>query len=294
MPLHIALPSDYDFTHLQHFYGRDPEPTGEIAQAGSIRKNILHQGQPLQLTLTMERGHLCVQQEGSNPMSREQLDTLARHLAGLQQNTTDFYQTHHKHPQLGPLLEQAPSLFVPQLMPFEALSWAIIGQLISVAAATTIRRRFIRAGNHEHLGLWAYPDAHTTLKIGFEKLRSIGFSATKAGALLAAAELQVQNPCFLPDSLQHAQAHELSQNLQKITGIGPWTAQYTLLRGYNYLAGDMSGDLAVRRGMGALNTGKLSGKEAPTAAETRQWLKQFAPYQALAAAHLWHWQTQYF
>src|SRR5699024_9814393 len=276
------------------FYGRDPEPTGEIVQAGCIRKNILHQGKPIQLTLSKQPESLQVKQEGVAPMNHEELLALVQHLAGLQQNTHHFRHEYYQHPELGSLIQQAPSLFVPQLMPFEALSWAIIGQLISVAAATTIRRRFILAGEQKHLGLWAYPDATTTLSMGFNKLRDIGFSATKARALLAAADMQLQDSNFLPATLEPIGANALSQKLQTISGIGPWTAQYTLLRGYNYLAGDMSGDLAVRRGLGALKTGKLSGKDAPTAVTTRQWLEQFAPYQALVAAHLWHWQAQHF
>lgn len=294
MSLSILLPSGYDFAHLQSFYSRDPEPTSEIVEAGAIRKCILHQGQPLQLTLQLEESSLCVQQEGAHPMPASALEALVRHLAGLAQNTEEFKTRYHNHEQLDPLIKQSPALFVPQLMPFEALSWAIIGQLISVAAATTIRRRFILAGAQAHLGLWAYPDASTTLAIGFETLRSIGFSATKAKALLAAAEAHLEDPHFLPVAITAQQAPAISQQLQKISGIGPWTAQYTLLRGYNYLAGDMSGDLAVRRGLGALLTGKLSSKEAPSIANTRQWLQQFAPYQALVAAHLWHWQAQHF
>src|SRR5699024_9095556 len=139
MPLHIALPAEYDFTHLQSFYGRDPEPTGEIVQAGCIRKNILHQGKPIQLTLSKQPESLQVKQEGVAPMNHEELLALVQHLAGLQQNTHHFRHEYYQHPELGSLIQQAPSLFVPQLMPFEALSWAIIGQLISVAAATTIR-----------------------------------------------------------------------------------------------------------------------------------------------------------
>lgn len=294
MSLRIALPPDYDFMHLRSFYGRDPEPTGETIEAQTIRKNILHRGAPLQLALWVDNGYLHAHQQGKLPMHDAQFELLVTHLAGLQQNTADFRQQFGNHPDIGVLIQQAPSLFVPQLMPFEALSWAIIGQLISVAAATTIRRRFILLGEQEHLGLWAYPDASTTLELGFDKLRGIGFSATKARALLAAAEAQLQDPRFLPSSLAHDTASELSQRLQKIPGIGPWTAQYTLLRGYNHLAGDMSSDLAVRRGLGALTTGALTAREAPTAIQTRQWLEQFAPYQALVAAHLWHWQSQHF
>lgn len=294
MTLNIPLPVGYDFAFLQRFYSRDPEPTSEKVQANTITKNILHQGQPVQLCITAKGQELQVQQFSKAPLEENQLKALTLHLAGLKQNTQALVEQHQHHPEVGALIEQAPALFVPQLMPFEALSWAIIGQLISVAAATTIRRRFILAGEKEYQGLWAYPDAKTTLQIGLERLRSLGFSATKANALLTAAELHSQDANFLPVSLARTSAKSLHQELQKISGVGPWTAQYTLLRGYNYLAADLSGDLAVRRALGLLQAHQNLEKTPPSISETRAWLAQFAPYQALVAAHLWHWQAQHF
>lgn len=294
MTLYIPLPAGYSFSFLKNFYSRDPEPTSEKVQANIITKNFLHQGQPVQLRIAEKGQQLQIQQHSEAPLEKSQLKELLLHLAGLKQNTEAFVSQHQAHPELGTLIQQTPALFVPQLMPFEALSWAIIGQLISVAAATTVRRRFILAGGKEYQGLWTYPDAKTTLQIGFDRLRSIGFSTTKANALLCAAEMHSQDASFLPTSLTQTSAETLNKELQKISGIGPWTAQYTLMRGYNYLAGDMSGDLAVRRGLGMLQATQNIENKLPSISETRVWLAQFAPYQALAAAHLWHWQAQHF
>lgn len=68
-----------------------------------------------------------------------------------------------------------------------------------------------------------------------------------------------------------------------LLGIGPWTLNYTLLRGFGWLDGSLHGDVAVRRGLQLL----LESDEKITEAEAQTWLVEFSPWRALVAAHLW-------
>jgi len=80
-----------------------------------------------------------------------------------------------------------------------------------------------------------------------------------------------------------AAAEQIREQLLRVGGIGPWTVDYTLLRGYGWLDGSLHGDAAVRRKLQRLlgQTTKL------TDAFTRGWLAEFSPWRALLAAHLW-------
>jgi 3-methyladenine DNA glycosylase/8-oxoguanine DNA glycosylase len=75
--------------------------------------------------------------------------------------------------------------------------------------------------------------------------------------------------------------------LLAIPGIGPWTVNYALLRGFGYLDGSLHGDVAVRRGMQTLfgSEEKINDKKAET------WLEMFSPWRALIAAHIWAAQS---
>ena len=75
---------------------------------------------------------------------------------------------------------------------------------------------------------------------------------------------------------------QIEQQLLAIKGIGPWTLNYCLLRGYGWPDGSLHGDVAVRRAIGLLQK-----EEKPDAAAARIWLDQFQPWRALVAAHLW-------
>lgn len=77
------------------------------------------------------------------------------------------------------------------------------------------------------------------------------------------------------------------EQLLAIRGIGPWTVNYALLRGYGWLAGALHGDAAVRRGMQTLwgRLDKVSQQEA------EDWQAPFVPWRSLVRTHLWAAQS---
>src|SRR3546814_5940217 len=83
--------------------------------------------------------------------------------------------------------------------------------------------------------------------------------------------------------LQAPSIEGLRERLLAIRGIGPWTVNYTLLRGYGWLDGSLHGDVAVRHGIEALlsTPDKLNEKQAQAC------LEEFSPWRALLAAPLW-------
>ncbi|RZA05478.1 MAG: DNA-3-methyladenine glycosylase 2 family protein, partial [Moraxellaceae bacterium] len=169
--------------------------------------------------------------------------------------------------------------------PFEAISWAITGQQISVYAAISIRRKLIQLTGVQHSsGLMCYPDEFCISKLSQDDFRQAGFSQTKANTLIALSKHLVNNTITLNNvKIDKKSIESLSQQLLQIRGIGPWSINYALLRGFGWLDGSLHGDVAVRRSLQILlgDTNKISEKE------TQQWLLEFSPWRALVAAHLW-------
>lgn len=213
------------------------------------------------------------------------LKRLARRILGLMQPVAEFERTHARHPQLGPLIARNRGLRVPLApTPFEALSWAITGQQISLGAAVSLRRRLIAAAGLRHSGgLACYPDARSLLRVGEEALHAAGFSRAKGLALRALADAVMQGRLPLERWVEDPPADEIRAELLRLRGIGPWTVDYALLRGFGWVDGSLHGDAAVRRGLQAL----LGTAERPSADQTRRWLAAFSPWRALVAAHLW-------
>lgn len=284
--MRLALPASFRPADILAFQARDPQQLAERVEAACFAKGLIWHGAPACLRVAFQPGHVDVELEvDGTSASPGAVAGLARHVLGLDQPVDAFEAAHRHHPQLGPLLTRHAGLRVPQAAtPFEALSWAVTGQQISMAAAISVRRRLIACiGVRHSSGLACYPDAAHLAVQDEEHLRSAGLSQSKAHTLLSLARLVVDGILPLDAWLTTAPAEEIRARLLALRGIGPWTVDYALLRGFAHLDGSLHGDAAVRRGLQKL----LGRDEKVGEAETKAWLADFAPWRALAAAHLW-------
>ena len=119
-------------------------------------------------------------------------------------------------------------------------------------------------------------------RLAIEDLTSRKFSRAKAETVLRLARL-VDDGALSLELPESGEVAAISQSLLAVKGIGPWTVNYALLRGYGYADCSLHGDVAIRAALQ-----KLLGEETkPDMARTEQWLRQYAPHRTMAAAHLW-------
>ena len=206
-------------------------------------------------------------------------------MLGLTQGIKIFEERYRDHPQLGILIAQQPGLRIPvTATPFEALIWGVTGQQISVSAAVSLRRKLIGATNIRHsCGLLCHPDASQIRALREERLRQAGFSTTKARTLLTLSALVADDELPLDVWVETLPADVMREQLEAVRGIGPWTVNYSLLRGFGWLDGSLHGDAAVRRGLQTL----LDAPDRISEEDVKSWLAQFSPWRALVGAHLW-------
>jgi DNA-3-methyladenine glycosylase II len=167
----------------------------------------------------------------------------------------------------------------PPLWPREAgfptLLKVILEQQVSLASAqATYDRLLVVVGELTPESLLALDD---------ETLRGVGFSRQKAryGRLLAEA---VQSGSLDIDVLPGLDDESVRVELQKITGIGPWTAEVYLLM--VLLRPDVwpRGDIAL-----ATAAWQVKGLPArPSQSELHDLAEQWRPWRAVAARLLWH------
>lgn len=184
----------------------------------------------------------------------------------------------------------APGIRVPGSVDgAEVLLRTVIGQQISLAAARTAGSRLVSAlgeplppssggpaGNGATAGSSApalthlFPTSAVIAERGREVLtgpvRRIDTVVRVAG-LLAAGELVVN---------AGREARELRAELLAVSGIGPWTADYVLMRVLGHPDVLLTSDLVLRQGAELLGVGDLKG------AATR-----WSPWCSYAGMHLW-------
>jgi len=184
---------------------------------------------------------------------------------------------------LGELAAAVPGLRVPGAFDgFEMAVRAIVGQQISVAGARTILGRIAaRLGPPLNAadaampeGLQAiFPSVHDIASRPVEALHGIGIIKARAAAIhtlaneIAAGRLALEPLVPLDETLAA---------LQRIKGIGAWTAQYIAMRALSWPNAFPAGDLVLKKQLG------LSSAKA-----VEQHAQQWAPWRAYATLHIW-------
>lgn len=285
----LALPAIYRSADVLAFHARDAEGVSEqvAEQAGHvrIRKAVMLMGVPalLDVTLTPTEAHCRIDADGElgEPARALAMDALQSTLA-LRIDPAPFVDAVRDDPVFGPQVARQPGLRIVQSATvFEALTWAIIGQQINLPFAISLRRTFIeQAGRRHSSGLLCYPEAADVTRLDVESLTTRKFSRAKAETLLRLARLVADGklPLCQVDDPEGAAAALLA-----IKGIGPWTVNYTLLRGYAHADCSLHGDVAIRTAIGRL----LGTADKPGIADTEAWLAAYRPHRTMAAAYLW-------
>ena len=284
----VPLPPAYRPGDILAFHRRDPHAVAESASDTALRKGLVWNGLPACLALHFEpeRAEAALMIDGAaDAECAARLEAMLQRMLGLTQDIETFERQHRHHPQVGALIARQAGLRVAvAATPFEALTWAVTGQQISLGAAVSLRRKLILAAGVRHnCGLMCYPDADRLATLRVDDLRAAGFSAAKANTLLTLARLVADGGLPLDAWLQTPPVDDIRDRLLSVRGVGPWTVDYTLLRGFGWVDGSLHGDAAVRRSLQAL----LRAQEKLSENDARAWLATFSPWRALVAAHLW-------
>lgn len=291
--LNLDLPAGYRTRDVLAFHSRDAEGLAEQVTQNGLRKGVLLGGTPVLLEVAFSpqaaRCTVDADIEADTDADAELAPALLaqarealRNILGLRIDPAAFVEFARTDPALGPVVARQPGLRIVQSATvFEALTWAVIGQQINLPFAIALRRSFIQlAGRVHSSGLWCYPEASDVARLAVDDLTSRKFSRSKAETLLRLAQLVADGKVVLA---RERPLDEVVRELLAIKGIGPWTVNYALLRGYGYPDCSLEGDVAIRTAFHRL----LGGDARPDIPATQRLLARYAPHRTMAAAYLW-------
>ena len=181
--------------------------------------------------------------------------------------------------RLAPEVRCRPGLRVPGAFDgFEAAVRVVLGQQVSVAAATTVSGRVAAALGQAIVTPYpgldrVSPTAGTVASAGEDRLAGLGMPGARARTLVALARAEAEGSLKLdrgvdPDTMR--------ARLLEIPGVGPWTAEVLAMRALGSPDAFPAGDLGVLRAIGV-----TSAREAEARAE------RWRPWRAYAVMHLW-------
>ena len=203
-----------------------------------------------------------------------------------------FLAIARRDPVLAPVVATNPrGLRLLQLLdPFEALLRAILGQQVSVAAASTMTDRLVRRVGTPGPRAWtsdvvpllrpryAFPRPGAVAELGPARLRGLGLTRAKTAAVHGAATAVASGQLNLA-RLRVASPDEADRMLLLLPGVGPWTATYVRLRALGDRDAFPAADLGLIRALTALG---VTRDRFQAAAE------RWRPWRGYATLHLWH------
>ncbi len=171
------------------------------------------------------------------------------------------------------VVQHGPPQIKPDKDPFRSLSGIVVGQQLSGKAAQSIFSKLESIiGN-------TCPDS--ILKVPHEKLREAGLSNAKAQTLVALARSANDGMCF--KRISKMDDDEIKQELTKIKGIGPWSAEMFLMFTLGRPDVLSTGDLGLRKGL--MKVHRL--KEMPEPKRCENLFERWRPYRTAACWYLW-------
>ena len=181
---------------------------------------------------------------------------------------------------LRPLLTLHRGLRLPGAFDgFELGVRGILGQQISVAGANTLSGRLVERFGATLVGGQPgidqlFPTAEKLAEVSLAKLRAIGLPEARARTIRGLAEAAASGALDLSAAASDPELALIE--LQKVPGIGPWTAHYVAMRALHWPNAFPADDLAIRRALRVTTSGQ---------AEARA--KRWQPWRGYAAMHLW-------
>ena len=177
------------------------------------------------------------------------------------------------------LVDRTPGIRIPGCWDgFELAARTILGQQVSVKAATTIAGRvaesFGKTISQSSELRYLFPSAQ---RLSTANLESRGVIASRAAAIRSLAGAVAKNQIVINSTVDSS---ELCRQLCEIPGIGPWTAQYVAMRASREPDAFPASDLALRKVFSEPSK-VITEKQLANMAE------QWRPWRSYAAMYLW-------
>ncbi len=180
---------------------------------------------------------------------------------------------------LGSLALHHPGLRVPGAFDsFEIAVRTILGQQVSVKAATTLMSRFVQCFGEPietpfptltHLT----PTAERVAQADIAEIASLGILVTRAKTIVALARAISERTLSLTAGRP---VEQTIAQLQELPGIGPWTAHYIAMRVLADPDVFLPNDLGIQKALGENNLKRMLAIAAP-----------WQPWRSYATLHLW-------
>ena len=282
--LTVTLPyrAPFDWPALLAFFAARAIPGVESVDGDRYLRTVAIEGRPGVIELRQHAGNVMLTMHGINTPNVFPVVQRCRELFDLDAPMQEIANVLSRDAVLGRLLHGSPGVRVPGAWDgFELTVRAIVGQQISVKAATTIAGRIAKVygepvGDQGSSGLshlFPVPE-----RLARARFNNVGVTRGRAETLRRVARAVVDGALTFDASQDPA---ALRDSLIAIPGIGEWTAQYVAMRALK------NPDAFPAADLGLLRAFDEPGRQRLKPAQLEELSQGWRPWRAYAALLLW-------
>lgn len=281
----------FDFNLTLGIYQKFENDLVDRFDGKTYKRVLLVDGKPY-LTKTVSNGsiespNLEVEVEPTSGTNvQNEIKKKLRFMLGIDDDVTAFYKLAESDPVMSKLVKIFYGMrALTTETVFESLVIAITEQQLALSIVITFRSRLVKQyGRTLTVGgetYYAFPAASDLAEARIEDIRSMKFSQKKSEAILNVSKLASEGKLDL-EGMRNRSKDKILETLIEISGIGPWSANYVMVRGMRRGEGLMASDLAVRSAV----TDFYQLKDKATVEDAERILAPYKDYRSYAAYYL--------
>lgn len=292
--LKLHVPKEFSFTENVHYLQRSPNECLYHIQHDAIYRALSLDSETAVIEvseLPQERAILVRFLGDTAPTEwskRAEVAIYVRDWFDLNTDLVPFYVMAQNDPLLSRALHSfygLRNMGIPDL--FEALCWGILGQQINLTYAYTLKRRFVEAFGRrvecEGEIYWLFPRPEDIAHLNVQDLEGLRMTVKKCEYLIGVAQLMAEGELTKKQLLDTNSLVEAEKQLVSIRGIGPWTANYVLMRCLRMPAAFPIDDVGLHNAIKHL----LGSEKKPTKKEILALSAAWANWESYATFYLW-------
>ncbi|WP_052088282.1 DNA-3-methyladenine glycosylase family protein [Paenibacillus wynnii] len=289
----MAVPKEFSFAeNLNYFYNAPNECLYRLQDQKIYKAITVGEETPVIELSGDDPGMITLRFLGDTTptltSTKEAVVNYVRDWFDLDRDLLPFYEMAKADPLLNRAVESFYGLRcigIPNL--FEAICWGIIGQQINLTFAYTLKRELVENfGRHvvcEGADYWIFPRAEDIACMTVQDLAPVRMTVKKCEYLIAVAQLITDGRLTKELLLETGDFKKAEKMLLSIRGIGPWTANYVLMRCLRMTSAFPIDDVGLHNSIKYL----LQSDRKPTKEEILQLSATWTDWESYATFYLW-------
>ncbi|GAF63374.1 DNA-3-methyladenine glycosylase [Bacillus sp. TS-2] len=288
----ITLPEFFDMSANISYLLRDENECLHEIENDSITKAIVVEGTFYLVKIRVIHSQQMIIQflNDSIPIEKQEQKNIVKYIGewfDLDIDLNPFYDMAKVDPLLNIPVQQFYGLRVigiPDL--FEALCWGVLGQQINLAFAYSLKRKLVeKFGNYiewDGKKYWMFPTFDQIAKLTPKDLADIKMTIKKCEYIIGIAQMMERGE-LSKKQLKPLNFMEAEKKLMDIRGVGPWTANYVLMRCLKFQRAFPIDDVGLINSIKKL----LNMNRKPTKDEILKLSTSWENWESYATFYLW-------